>query len=229
MLGMKNVRGLVTKLVIASFSIAAVLGIIALLGGGAFGETEARILLTTVIVGVESVAVLCYLAVADRPTWLVGAAGSVVSLVPFGLALWLTWADLSDADDLWQVLGSGITIAASLAQVCLLLALVGGRRIGPALIGTFVAITVVAAMIVIAIVDGSGLDDTYWRVFGVIAILDVLGTVVLSALAAFGRGRPSGEPELLSAAVESRVIDAAAKRGLSPSELISQALDDFLR
>jgi hypothetical protein len=154
--------------------------------------------------------------------------GAGASAVPFALALWLTWVDVFDTD-LWPTLGSSITVAASLAQVCLLLAFVARPRIGPALMATFVAITIVAVMITIAIVDGSGLDDTYWRIFGVVAILDVLGTVALSALAAFGRSRPRGEPELLTTAVESRVVDAAARRGLSPSELISQALDDFLR
>ena len=225
---MKNLRGLVTKLVIASFSIAALLGIVALLGGGAFGETEAKILLTTVIVGVESLAVLCYLSVADRPTAWVGIMGVGVSVVPFGLALWLTWVDLFDGD-LWPTLGSGITVAASLAQVCLLLALVARHRIGPALAATFVTIAIVAAMIIVVIFDGDSYDDTFWRIFGIVAILDVLGTVVLSALAAFGRGRPEGEPDLMSPAVESRVIDAAARRGMSPSDLISEALDDFLR
>lgn len=226
---MKNLRGLVTKLVIASFSVAALLGIAALILGGGIGETEANILLTTVIVGAESVAVLCYLSVAKRRTAWVGVMGAGVSVVPLVLGLLLTWEAIDDNDGLWQAFGAGVTIAASLAQVCLLLALVGRHRIGAALIGTLVAIAVVAGMIVVAIVDGSGLDDTYWRIFGVVAILDVLGTVVLSALAAFGRGRPSGEPDLLTPAVESRVVDAAAKRGLSPSELISQALDDFLR
>ena len=226
---MSNLRGLVMKLVIVSFTIAAALGIAALLLGGGIGETEANILLTTVIVGAESVAVLCYLSVAERPTAWVGVMGAGVSVVPFALGLLLTWETIDDNDGLWQAFGAGVTIAASLAQVCLLLALVGRRRIGPALIGTLVAIAVVAAMIVVAIVNGDDLDDTYWRIFGVVAILDVLGTVVLSALAAFGRGRPSGEPELLTTALESRVIDAAAKRGMSPSELISQALDDFLR
>lgn len=226
---MKNLRGVVTKLVIASFSIAALLGIAALILGGGIGETEANILLTTVIVGAESVAVLCYLSVAERRTAWVGVVGAGVSVVPFVLGLLLTWAEIDDNEGLWQAFGAGVTIAASLAQVCLLLALVARHRIGAALISTLVAIAVVAGMIVVAIVNGADLDDTYWRIFGVVAILDVLGTVVLSALAAFGRGRPSGEPDLLTPAVESRVIDAAAKRGLSPSELISQALDDFLR
>jgi hypothetical protein len=226
---MKDLRGIVVKIVIGSFSLAALLGIIALLGGGDFGETEAKILLTTVIVGVESVAVLCYLSLAERPTAWIGALGGLVSLVPFVLALLLTWEAIDDRDAFWQTFGVGITIAASIAQVCLLLALVERKRIGGALAATLVSIAVVAVMISIAIVNGEDLGDFYWRSFGVVAILDVLGTVVLSALAAFGRGRPQGEPDLLTAAVESRIVDAAAKRGMSPSQLVSEALDSFLR
>ena len=89
---MKDMRKFVVRLVIGSFSIAAILGIVALLGGGDFGDTQGRVLLTTVIVGVESIAVLCYLAVTGRPTAIVGIVGGIVSLVPFGLALWMTWA-----------------------------------------------------------------------------------------------------------------------------------------
>jgi hypothetical protein len=227
---MKGLRGTVVKIVIGSFSLAALLGIIALLGGGDFGETEGKILLTTVIVGVESVAVLCYLTLAGRPVAWIGILGGVVSVDPFVLALLLTWEAIDGDSALGKAFGVGAVLAASLAQVCLLLALVGRDRIGRALIATLVAIAVVAGMLSIAIINGDDLGGTYWRAFGVVAILDVLGTVVLSALAAFGRGRPArGEPDLLTPAVESRVIDAAAKRGLSPSELVSQALDDFLR
>lgn len=226
---MKGLRGIVVKLVITSFSLAALLGIIALLGGGSFGETEGKILLTTVIVGVESVAALCYLSLADRPTAWVGIAGGLVSIVPFFLALLLTWEAVGGDEGWGQAFGVGVVLAASLAQVCLLLALVGRDRIRRSLAATFAAIAVVAVMISLAIINGDDLGDTYWRGFGVVAILDVLGTVVLSALAAFGHGRPRGEPDLLTPALESRVIDAAAKRGMSPTELISRALDDFLR
>ncbi len=225
---MKNLRGLVTKLVIGSFSTAALLGIAALLLGDDIGGTEVKILLTTVTVGIESVAMLCYLSLAGRPTAWVGAVGAGISIVPFTMALWLTWTDLFDGD-LWPMLGTGITVAASLAQVCLLLAYVARPRVGPALLATFAAIAVVGVTIVVAIWGGDGLDDTYWRIFGTVAILDVLGTVVLSALAAFGRERGHDEANLLTAAVESRVVEAAAERGISPSDLVGQALDDYLR
>lgn len=229
---MKDLRKLVIWLVIGSFSIAALMGIIALLGGGDFGETEAKVLLTTVIVGVESVAVLCYLAVAGRSTAIVGIVGGLVSLVPFGLALWLTWAEMDGFgnDGEWETFGVGVTIAASLAQVCLLLALAGREKIGAGLAGTLAAITIVAGMITLAVVDGADLGDGFWRIFGVVAILDVLGTVVLAATKAFGRGnQPEGEPTLMTTALESRVTVAAKERGVSPSALITDALDAYLK
>ena len=98
------------------------------------------------------------------------------------------------------------------------------------LAGTLVAMAIVAGMICNAIVNGENLGDGYWRTFGVVAILDVLGTVVFAALGIFGRRTKSdGEPDLMTPALESRVIGAAKSRGVSPSQLISDALDSFLR
>lgn len=228
---MKDLRRLVATLVIVSFSIAALMGIAALLGGGDFGETEGRILLTTVIVGSESVAVLCYLALAGHRFVAVGVVGAAVSLVAFGTALWLTWGvrDNIDGSEPWELLGVSITVAASLAQASLLIALAGKKRIGAGLVGTLAAITIVAAMISVAIIDGEDLGDAYWRVLGVVAILDVLGTVVLTAVGAFGnRSSTEAEPKLLTTAVESRLLDAAKERGVSPSQLVADALDAFL-
>jgi hypothetical protein len=226
---MKDFRRVVVTLVIGSFSIAALLGIIALLGGGEIGETEGRILLTTVIVGVESVAVLCYLGVAGRSTALVGLAGGLVSIVPFTLSLYGTWRSFDGPEPLWQTMQVGIVVAATLAQACLLLTLDHHGRRTVLLIATLVAMTVVAVMISIAIVNGEDLGDLYWRSFGVVAILDVLGTVVFAALGIFGRRtQPGDEADLLTPALESRVIDAARSRGVSPSQLISDALDRFL-
>ena len=227
---MKGFRRIVVILVIGSFSVAALLGIIALLGGGELGETEGKVLLTTVIVGVESIAVLCYLAVATRRTSFVGLIGGLVSLVPFGISLRLTWggADI-ESGTLWDAFGVGVTIAATLAHACLLLALDRGR-LRLLLIGTLVAMAIVSGMICNAILNGENLGDLYWRTFGVVAILDVLGTVVFAALGIFGRrAKAEGEPDLMTPALESRVLDAARSRGVPPAQLISDALDNFLR
>lgn len=228
---MLDLRSIVVKLVIGSFSIAAVLGIAALLGGS-FGDTEVRVLMTTMIVGTESVAVLCYLAVAGgRATW-VGLIGGAFSLVPFGIALWLTWSDFETdvSDTVWDTFGITVTVAASLAQVCLLLALVGHSRHRKLLTATLLTIGLVAVMIIVAIIDGSWFDDSYWRVFGVLAILDVLGTVVLAALTAFRRRAPEpAAPRLrLTAQHEARLREAAAQRDTSPQLLLDEAIDRHL-
>ncbi|WP_243059563.1 CopG family transcriptional regulator [Nocardioides sp. SR21] len=229
---MRDLRRLVAAVVIVSFSLAALLGIAVLVGAGEFGDTEAQVLLTTVIVGFESVAALCYLALAGHRLALVGVAGGVVSLVATALALWLTWIEGYGDAQVWQAFGVAVTIAASLAQVSLLLALVG-RRTSPVLLGgTLLAVTVVAGMVVLPIVTEDVFSSGYWRVFGVVAILDVLGTVVLMALGVFGgraeqrEARP--ESRLLSAAVEARLVETAHQRGTSPSQLVSDALDAYV-
>jgi hypothetical protein len=228
MRAMRDLRRLVSTVVIVSFSFAALLGIIALVGGGSFGETEGRVLLTTVIVGVESVAALCYLGLAGHRLALIGAMGGLVSAAATALALWLTWGG-DDSTVLWQAFGVAVTLAASLAQASLLLALLGRRRIGAGLASTLLAIAVVAAMIIIPIVAESAMNDGYWRALGVVAILDVLGTIVLTARGVSRRhAAEETEPRLLTAAVESRLTEAALQRGTSPSELLSDALDAFL-
>ena len=57
----------------------------------------------------------------------------------------------------------------------------------------------------------------------------MLGTIVLTAVGVFRRRTDEEtEPRLLTAALESRLIDAAHQRGTSPNQLSSDALDAFL-
>ena len=227
---MADLRRIVSTVVIVSFSIAALLGIIALLSGGDFGETEGRVLLTTVIVGVESVALLCYLAAVGKPFVGVAYVGAPVSLLAAGIALYLTWGGNDGGEDdffdLLEAFGVLVTIAASLAQACLLLALTARHRMTAVLMGTLAAITVVAVMVIVQITGGSSDNDGFWRILGVAGILDVLGTVVLTATAAFRRGAP--ETPGLSAQSQQRLAAAALAKGTSQDQLLNDALDAYL-
>ena len=220
--------------VIGSFALAALIGIVALLSGGDFGQTEGRILLTTLIVGVQSVAALCYLSLAGHRLAWIGAAGGAISVIASGLALVVTWG--ADGEPVLRTFGISLTIAASLAQASLLLALAGRRRIGPLLAATLVLVAAVAGMVLMPILGvGDDPGGAYARLLGVLGILDVLGTVVVIAIQLFGRDREQGpradesEPRLLPAALELRVRDAARERGTSPAALIEDALDQYLR
>lgn len=222
---MKDLRSLVVSLVIGSFGIAALMGIAALLGAGSFGETQAKILLTTVIVGVESIAMLCFLAVAGRPAAPLGVTGALISLVPTAIALYITWSASFEDDFTWRTFGVTVTVAASIAQACLLLS---RRHDRPLLLaGTMLVITVVAVMIIGPILDIGGDADLYWRLFGVVAILDALGTITLIALSVFGPKEPASTVAVgrLSDPVAARLSDVAAQRGTSPDDLVTRWLD----
>ena len=233
---MKDLRRIVATVVIGSFSLAALMGIAALLGAGEFGETEGRILATTVAVGLESMAVLCYLALAGRPYAWVGGVGAAVSAVAFLTTLDLIWLE-GDALRLW---GSTAIVAATFAQMSLLLALSAGRGRDGLLWPTLAAVAVLAAMLVGPIVNESfPEDDGYWRLLGVVAILDVLGTVVLIALGSLSAvARSVAAPDrtptapvptelVIDRAVRERIDELARQRQVSPAQVVTEALDEY--
>lgn len=226
---MRDLRRTVAAVVIGSFSVAALLGIAALLGGGAFGEAESRVLLTTVIVGFESLAVLCYLALAGHRLVGVGVLGGLISLVCAGTALWWVWVSWDSLDDEpWRLFFSTLVLALTFAQASLLIRAADRDGLRAGMTATLVLAAVVAAMLIGPIVSESFPEsDGYWRLFGVVAILDVLGTIVLMAMAGLGRRTAPSlpVPRLLGAEVARRVAREAAERGTTPDALVSDALD----
>lgn len=229
-------RTLVVRLVVASFSITALLGIVALLGGGDLGGVPGQVLLTTLVVGVESVAVLCYLAVAGTRRAGVGVLGGVASLVPFVIALVLVWGWWGDGGIPLRAFFVGLTLAASLAQACLLLGLAADPRgrVRTLLPITLALVALVALMIVGPILSESSPGGSYWRLFGVAAILDVLGTVLVIVLQRFSGSPPPatspGPPaDLLPPATAERLRAVAAERGTTPAALVEELLDGVRR
>lgn len=227
------VRRAIVTVTIASFSVAALLGVLALLGGD-FGDTQVRVLLTTVTVGVVSIGVLCYLSTAGTPYQAVGALGGVSVLVPLVTALLLIWAEErlgSNDDAVWQAFGVGAVVAGTLAQACLLLAV--AHRKSPVVRVLLVLTLVLSALlaaVLSALILGAAPDEDYMaRAVGVIAILDVLGTVVVAALGKFGPGPEGTEkvslPDDLVAGLDRR----AAATGRSRDEIAAAAVEQYLR
>jgi hypothetical protein len=227
------IRRWIVRVTIGSFSLAALLGIVALLGGGEFGETEGKILLTTLLVGVVSIAVLCYLTTAGRSSQPVGIAGGVTVLVPLGTGLLMIWSSFDEdpGELMVKTFGIGAIVAATLAQICLLLAPQGRRdsvagRMLMATIGLAGLLAVMTSLLVLGVHPG---DDGYYRAVGVVAILDVLGTVVGAALMKFGPGATSGQvPASSTLALPPDVAAALAERaavtGQSRDEVAAQIL-----
>jgi len=228
-------RRVAVALTIGSFSIAALMGIVALLSGGDFGEGQVKVLLTTLIVGCASICVLCYLATAGSPWAAVGGVGALVLVLPVVTSLVLVWHDWDDynfPDEGWgKWFGVGAVLAATLAQICLLLALAGQRSGLRFVLWSTIALASVLAVVISVIIINEVETENGWRFIGTIAILDVLGTLVTIALAKFGRGpaRFEDDPLLLPPALDAQLAERAAAEGRSRASVLAEAVEQFLR
>ena len=234
----RGVRRGAIVVVIVSLAIAAALGIMALLAAE-FGETQSKVLLTTLVVAAFSITALCHLAIAGRTVRWVGYVGILASTAALVPAIVLIWADLADVEGDWtKALLTLTVLAVSLAQANLLLLLAGRRqpavRAGLGLTLLFI-VTIAVLLWLPILTDGDipGDNEDYWRAFGVIAILDVLGTIVLPILGLVLRTRrpasalvlhlPSELAERLDAEAKSSGMDrdaaalAALDRALPPA------------
>jgi hypothetical protein len=229
------VRSLVVRLVIGSFSVAALLGVAALLAPGRFGSVQGRTLLTTMIVGAASVLTLCYLSVAGSPRrrW-VGVAGGVAALVATGSLLVMVWAywQHDPGVALLRTFGVSGIAALTLAQFSLLLAVVRGLGIVVRLqVATLVAGTVLGGLLIAAVL-GWEPGEGAARLLGVIAILDVLGTVVTMALGIFGgqAGARSTGPVTMTVPEPwaGRLRERAEQTGRPVEELVTEAVARYV-
>jgi hypothetical protein len=228
-----TLRRVGATLTIGSFSVAALMGIAALLGGGDFGEGEGRVLLTTLVVGCASICALCYLATAGTRWAPAGAVGAVALVLPVVTALMLVWSDWGDGSEgTLKAFGIGVVLAATLAQTCLLLALAGDGRLGGVLGPTVVIAAAVAALVSGMILGEVDAEDV-WRLLGVLAILDVLGTLVTIALSRFGdRGTPSRDRRLqvtLSLEQTAALERLASDTGRTPDQLVGEVVERLVR
>lgn len=183
--------------VLASLVASAATGIFIFLVGD-FGDTQRNLLLTTLAVGGFSLTGLASTAgTRSWWLWLVRPIGLATSIIALGLVVVLIWG-IADSDDLiLKVVGTLVVLACTAAHLSLL----GAFRPVNLMVwlwhsGTVLAALGLAYLIVGAIWGQIQLDDEeiYVRWLGVVAILDVLGTIglfPLSRLVSGARSSPS--------------------------------------
>lgn len=230
----RGLRRAAIVVVILSLLLAGALGIVALLSGQ-FGETQGRILLTTLAVAAFGLTALCHLAIASqrfRIVGYIGIAASVAALVPALVLIW-SWFDLSETTDEWfRALGVLTILAVTLAQTNLLLRFASATRavVRVGLIITLAAAAIVAVMLWLPILtDGDipGSNTDYWRLFGVIAIIDVIGTIAVPIIGLVLRGRPDDGGRLtldVPAELAARLDAAASEWGMTREGAAAEAL-----
>lgn len=209
----KGVRRIAIWTVIISLVVTALIGIYTIVSGE-FGETQSRVMLTTLAVAGFSILALCHLAVFGRDVKVFGWVGigtSGVALVLAATLIWWNWSDfMYQPSDLYTNLTKSFAISAlvavSLAHANLMLLLQNSplRWIRTALSVALVLITIVPTLVIPVVVsDGTfppmSFQDVYWRFFGVILILDALATIALPVTTLIVRSQRKNDVDVAGA------------------------------
>ena len=189
-----KLRSYFVKILLLSLVVAATAGIMALLFGS-FGVLEGRVLATTLVVGVYSIVCLCCMTVLGsryKAFGLIGMAASSLALLLGLFAIWIEWPGWDTFGQLLKYFLVFAIVGVSFGHQSLLLRIVD-RASGAActlVLVTVILINVVAALLIFPIMrEDFDVGDTYWRLMGVAAILDVLGTITAPVLVRIGSKR----------------------------------------
>jgi hypothetical protein len=164
---------------IAALSLTALVAIVALVAAE-FGDTELRILATTAGFGFASLLAMRGTILLDQQRHETLASVVItLSTLTFVVELWAVWFD-SDNSAPWKSYVCVVAVTVALAQIAGMLA---RRRhsdppsIGPLVWAASICAVVLGLMAVnaaLAEVDSAG----YYQLFGVVAVLDVLGVAL---------------------------------------------------
>lgn len=180
----QQIRRWVVGVIIVSFAIAALGGIIVLLSG-AFSETAGKVLGTTALTGLFSVAVLCGIALVGKRAQWFGWATVVISIITLVRLLWLIWAEPNWGDHSFELTITMCIITAACAVASLLLLLSAHDRavVRVLLYVTlgFIALGVLLSLLAIWRVIPDD-PENFWRGTGVVWILAALGVVVVPVM-----------------------------------------------
>jgi hypothetical protein len=130
---------------------------------------------------------------SKRSDSVLGGATLVASAIGLLLMVILIWASSGggDTDTLARTAFGLLVIALSCAQASLLQERrrdSDGASVATVTTATQVTVAIVAAMIVLPLVNDDSPGDAYWRFLGIVAVLDLLGVLLLPILRRVERG-----------------------------------------
>ncbi len=176
---MKNVnfRKLLLRTLIFALIGSATIGIFIFLFGGT-SETVFKLLFTTLFIGGFCLTGLCCSTVYDRAKLrAVSIGGMTISLLALILSILGVWI-FNSYESFWQLTIVFLILAIAMAHVSLLMN-ISPKTSSVKIIRklTIVIISIVALMLVILAIGKFSMGEFYFRLLGVFAILDVLGTI----------------------------------------------------
>ena len=178
-----NIKRVFVTSLISSLSLSALVAIFVFLFGS-FGETEVRLLITTLTIGGYSLTGLCSSVLYDKGKYTIfSLLGILVAVIGFLVTVGAIW-EIVDLGNVWKGVFVFMTLSFSIAHSSLLLLAKSEKvLVNSLLFATIVSIAVVAGMLINLIVgEFSDINEFYYRLLGVFAVLDVLGTIVVPIL-----------------------------------------------
>ena len=187
MAGKWSLKQIFLRTLVVAVVASASIGIYVFLFGD-FGDTEVRILMTTLNISYFSVTSLaCAAAFEGRKAGWLPAVGLGVSIVGFLIFMPGIWVQ----DYEWEAYGKLMLIlgifAFSFAQVCLL-ALVPLKRPVRWMFFTVVAVIFALALLISGKIVFEIFDESFFRIAGVLGILDGCGSLIIPVLYKLGGG-----------------------------------------
>jgi len=167
----RSIKRFLLSMIVGGLVLAAIAGIYVLLVGK-FGETEGRILLTTLSISYFSVTSLaCAAAYEKRRSHLLSIPGIALSIAGFALFLSIVWADWWRYESVVKAMAILALFSFSFAQACLLSLVTLERRVA------WVYYTAVGAILVLAAIISEMIlhephGDWMFRLAGAVGILD---------------------------------------------------------
>lgn len=182
-----NYKRTFLRLFIGALLCAAIVGIFIFIAGD-FGEIEGRILLTTLTFGGYSLTGLCSAMLLNKRNlkWFANL-GISVSFLGMLLMVASVW-ELIPFEEFWNVIICFIVLSISIAHISLLfLVPIKTKRLKNLRTAVFVVIAIVAVMLMKSIMSNFEEPEFYYRILGVLAILDVAGSIALPILNAIDK------------------------------------------
>jgi hypothetical protein len=193
-----NSRKLFLRSLISSLVVSALVGIFVILFGD-FGETEAKILLTTCSIGIYSLVGLCTSALYENKKSSFGLIGTYVSLLAFIYTLTMIWVTFPEEMIYSHLLGLFMVASFSFAHSSLILLINTNQKIiKMSKYLTVILIFIVASMLTYLIFQDFNIykhihirlffqdffidEELFFRLLGVFAILDALATLLTPLL-----------------------------------------------
>lgn len=205
---------------LASLIVSAGIGIGIFLFGD-LGETQSKLLLTAL--AVAGFSLTGWASVARNSSWWLwplqplGAAASVVGLVVATLSIWEL---IATDDQVWQLIATLSLVAFSLGHLSLLSAFrPANLLVRVCWLATMVAVLAVAFMLLNGIWGPIHPDnrEAFFRILGIVVILDVLGSLVLFPLSKLTGAKSKSKSRSESKTAPSAAPGSKLHRKLRPS------------